>query len=387
MDESSVTDYSQDLYELGSDPSASLDEKIERTITIGRERLDLDYGILSYTGDGSYNVISSTIQSGDYAAGSVHDLETTWCRHVVDDREVLMIADVGDSKYRDDVARDMTGLQSYIGAPIRVDGETYGTLCFSGDEPRSSPFGEDERRFVELLTRWISYEIERAQHYQALDVQNERLTEFASVLTHDLRNPLSGARGYTELAAESVSDPESEYLETVLESLDRMDTLITETLSLAREGVDVGKREPVRLSVVTQRAWETVAPQAATLVVDNDRVIQADESQLRQLFKSLFHNVDEHCGSGVSVTVEGTPDGFAVEDTGSGLPDKIADSLFGGDYGQGQRGLGLLIIEQVASGHGWNGTVETSDTGTRFEFSGVGVVTDPSHAGAGSPGP
>jgi signal transduction histidine kinase len=379
MNDTEVRDYFQDLYQLGSDSSASLEEKIEQAITIGRDRLDVDYGVLSYTGSGDYEVIGSTIKSGDYSEGSVHELDTTWCRHVVDDREMLMIANASESAYSEDIARDVTGLQCYIGAPIEVDGDIYGTLCFSGEQPRPADFGSNEQHFVELLTRWIGYEIERTRHYRALDAQNERLNEFAGMLAHDLRNPLTGARGYTELAAESVSEPEAGYLETVLESLDRMETLITETLSLAREGADVGEREPVQLSTVARRAWETVSPQTANLEVTDDRVVQADRSRLRQLFENLFRNVDEHCGDSVSVTVEGTTDGFAVEDSGPGLPDEIAESLFGGEYGNGRRGLGLLIIERVVSGHGWKGSVESDETGTRFEFSGIGVVTDPRH--------
>ncbi|QSG16178.1 GAF domain-containing sensor histidine kinase [Halapricum desulfuricans] len=377
MTDAEVRDYFQDLYRLGSDTSASLEEKIEQAITIGRDRLDVDYGVLSHTGSGDYEVIGSTIQSGQYAAGSTHDLETTWCRHVVSDDETLVISDAGDSPYSDDIARDVTGLQCYVGASIVVDGDTYGTLCFSGDEPRPSAFGAEEKQFVELLTQWIGHEIERERHYRALDAQNERLNEFAGVLAHDLRNPLTGARGYTELAAESVSGPESDYLQTALDSLDRMETLITETLTLAKEGADVGEREPVQLSSVARVAWETVSPTTATLEISNDRTVQADRSRLRQLFENLFRNVEEHCDAGVVVTVEGTQDGFAVEDTGPGLPEEIAESLFGGAYGKGRRGLGLLIVERVASGHGWNGSVESDKTRTRFEFSGVGVVTDP----------
>jgi len=377
MSEQEVRDYFRDLYELGVDESASLDEKVERAITVGRDRLDVDYGVLSYTGAGEYEVIGSTIQSGDYMTGSVHDLETTWCRHVVGQRELVVITDADDSAYSDDIARDVTGLQCYIGAPIIVDGDAYGTLCFSGEEPRSEPFTEDEQRFVELLTQWISHEIERERHYQALDAQNERLNEFAGLLAHDLRNPLTSARGYTELAAQTTTDPEAEYLEIVDDSLDRMETLITDTLALAREGADVGEREQVQLSTVARAAWDIVEPEAATIEIVDDRPIRADSSRLQQLFENLFRNVDEHCGADVTVTVEGTDDGFAVEDTGPGLPPGIVDSLFGGAYGDGRQGLGLLIVERVVSGHGWGGSVHSTDDGTRFVFSDIGIVTDP----------
>lgn len=375
MEESDTANYFRDLYELGADPSMSLEEKIDRAITIGRERLDVPYGVLSYTGSGEYEIIDSSFSSGAYVAGSVHDLETTWCRHVVGDREPLAVSNAGESAYEDDIAREVTNLQCYIGAPILIDGEAYGTLCYSGEEPRSAEFTDDEKRFVQLLTRWIAHELEREKHYRALDRQNERLNEFAGVLAHDLRNPLTSARGYTELVSESVSEPEATHLQTALEAIDRMEELIGETLALARKGGDVGEREPVELGTVARIAWDTVDPANATLVVQQDRTVLADESRLRQLFENLFRNVAEHCGAGVTVTVRGTDDGFVVADDGPGLPPGIANSLFEEELEPSSLGLGLLIIERVVTGHGWDATVET-DEGARFEFTGVGTVTE-----------
>lgn len=375
MAESEATNYFRDLYELGAEPSLSLSEKIERAINLGRDRLGVPYGVLSYTGSGDYEIVDSTFSEGDYVAGSVHDIETTWCRHVVADGELLAIANARESTYSEDIAREVTGLQCYIGAPILVDGETYGTLCYSGENPRETDFTDDEKRFVRLLTRWIGYELEREKHYQSLDAQNERLNEFAGVLTHDLRNPLTAARGYTELAAESVDEPEASYLQTALDALDRMETLIDKTLALARKGGDVGEREPVDLGGLARTAWQTVDPAEATLVVETDRLVMADKSRLLQLFENLFRNVDEHCGDGTTVSVRGTAEGFEVADDGPGLPKDIADALFGGDFESARPGLGLVIVERVVSGHGWDGHVEVRD-GTTFVFSGVGAVTE-----------
>jgi len=369
-----TTNYFRDLYELGADPSLSLEERIRRTITVGRDRLDVPYGVLSYTGSGEYEIVDSTFSEGSYVAGSTHDLDRQWCSHVVADRDLLAIADADESQYEDDIAREATGLRCYIGAPVVVDGETYGTLCFSGEQPREQPFDEDERQFVRLLTRWLSRELEREKHYEMLDAQNNRLDEFAGLLAHDLRNPLTSARGYTELVSESVDEPEAGYLETALDGLDRMETLISETLALAREGVDVGEREPVELGAVARSAWEIVAPADATLTVAADRTLLADESRLRQLFENLFRNVDEHCRAGTTVTVEGTGEGFVVADDGPGLPEDVAASLFGDDIEQSRLGFGLLIVERVVSGHGWDGRVDI-DGGTRYTFSGVGTVT------------
>ena len=376
MEQSSATEYFRDLYELGADPSLSLEEKIARTITVGRDRLDVSGGLLSHVDDGDYEIIDSTVSSGDYVAGSVHDLDEQWCRHVVSDRRVLAVVDADDSPLRDDRAREATDVRCYVGAPVLVDGETYGTLCFFDETPRETDFTDDERRFVRLLTRWIGYELERERHHRALDRQNERLDEFAGVLTHDLRTPLTSVRGYTELVLESdaISESDAEDLRQVLDAADRMETLISETLALARNGTDVGERTPVGLGAVARDAWATVDPEIATLVVESDRELLADGSQLRQLFENLFRNVDEHCGPETTVTVRGTDDGFVVADDGPGLPADVADSTFDGDYDSSR--LGLSIVERVVSGHGWQGEI-TVDDGTRFTFSGVGTVADP----------
>lgn len=367
--------YFQDLYELGADRSLSLEEKIDRAITIGRDRLGLAYGVLSYTAAGEYEVVDSTIESGEYAAGTVYELEETWCRHVVDNREIVVVADADASRYADDIARASTGLQCYIGAPILVDGETYGTLCYSDETPRSRDFDENERQFVQLLTQWIGYEIEREKHYQTVEAQNKRLNEFAGVLAHDIRNPLTAAIGYTEYAMETAPDQIATHLETVLRSLDRIEALITNTLSLAREGADVGEREPVALESVAREAWEMVSPANASLSVVEPYTLMADESRLKQLFENLFRNVAEHCGDDVTVTVRGTDTGFEVLNDGPELPESVADSLFQDSFGADRTGLGLLIVERVVSGHGWDGKIESTPEETRFIFSGVGKAT------------
>ncbi|TKX82710.1 histidine kinase, partial [Halorubrum sp. SS5] len=65
------------------------DERLRKAIDVGREYLGVDNGVLSYTGEGRYEVVETNIQSGPYAQGGVVDLEGTWCRHVVESGEPL----------------------------------------------------------------------------------------------------------------------------------------------------------------------------------------------------------------------------------------------------------------------------------------------------------
>lgn len=377
---SDESDYFRDLCSLYIDSSLTLNEKIEQAIKIGRERLEIQYGVLSYTAEGEYEVMDSSIETGDYAAGTVYNLDETWCRHVVNENDMIIISDADNSEFATDIAREATGLQCYIGAPIEIDGEIYGTLCYSDDSPREHDFNEADKRFVEMLTQWISYEIAQKKHYQTIENQNERLDEFAGILAHDIRNPLSGAIGFTEFALETAPDTIVDHLERIRDSLNRIEDLITDTLSLAREGSDVGKREPVDLESIAETTWETVSPSNATLTISNTRTLIADESRLKQLFENLFRNVEEHCGDDVSVTVRGTDDGFEVINDGPEMPEPISSSLFGGSFGSERPGLGLLIVERIVSGHGWTGKVESTQQETKFRFSGLGKATKAAEA-------
>ncbi len=365
--------YFEDLYRLVSDRESTLDEKIDRAIEIGRERLGVENGVVTYTGDGNYEILDTNISTGKYTPGSVTDLETTWCRHVVADREPLAFGDVTETAYEDDIAKKETGLHCYIGAPLIVDGEAYGTLCYSCEAPQSDFTGE-EKQFVRLLAEWISYEIERTKHYRELRAQNERLDDFTGVIAHDLRNPLMGAMGYLELALDNASEEQLENLMVVDESLERMESMISELLTITRQGSDVGERTAVSLQSVARDVWEAVSSGEATLVVETDMTIYADETRLRQLLERLFENAIEHCHPDVSVRVTEVEGGFAVADDGPGISEDLADALFSvTDESDVRPGFGLLIVERIVSGHDWQGSVETGDDGTRFVFTGIEV--------------
>ncbi|WP_199712283.1 MULTISPECIES: GAF domain-containing sensor histidine kinase [unclassified Halorubrum] len=357
------------------------DERLRKAIDVGREYLGVDNGVLSYTGEGRYEVVETSIESGPYARGGVVDLDGTWCRHVVRAGETLGFADANDSEYRDDPALETTGLRCYVGAAVTVDGETYGTLCFFDAEPRDDPITDTERDFVAVLAEWVGSELERQKHYAELREQNERLDEFAGIVAHDLRNPLSGAIGFTELAQEHVSGQAAEFLDRVRGALDRMESMIAECLMLAKEGTDVGERTRVDLDEVVREAWDTVRTRNATLSVDvaSDAAILADEMRLRRLFENLFRNCVEHGGPDVAVTVTGDDEGFAVADDGPGLPEDVERALTAADAENIKSfGLGLLVVQRVVSGHGWDLAVDSGPDGTRFAVRDVNAA-EPVH--------
>ncbi|MBX0287664.1 hypothetical protein EGH22_15120 [Halomicroarcula sp. F28] len=210
---------------------------------------------------------------------------------------------------------------------------------------------------------------EQEQRKRALETQNERLEEFTGVVSHDLRNPLQVIDSRIELARQT---GDLSHLEDAGEATRRMEELLEDLLDLAREGQVLDETDEVDLADCARRGWESVDAPEASLAVETERVVVADESRLRQVFENLFRNAIEHGGDDVTVTVADTDDGFVVADDGPGIPPEERDSVFdlGVTSSTDGTGFGLAIVERVVAAHGWSVTAsESGSGGARFDVS------------------
>jgi len=281
----------------------------------------------------------------------------------------LALSDAPAEGRRDDPAFETHGLHCYHGTTIAVDDDLYGTVCFVSEAPRERPFSELETTFAELLARMLERELERRQSTATI----ERYEEFASVLSHDLRNPLNVAQGRAELER---NERDSENLAVAVRSLDRIESIIASVLRVAREGRDVETASTVSLSALADRCWEAIDSGDATLLVDDNFTFRADSERVRSVFENLFRNAVEHGGDGVTIRVGPLDDdeGFYVEDDGPGIPESVRETVFDPGYTTGREGvgLGLSIVESAVEAHGWQiEATESTIGGARFEISGI----------------
>ena len=212
---------------------------------------------------------------------------------------------------------------------------------------------------------------ERKAKTAELARQNERLDQFASVVSHDLRNPLNVAEGQLELAEKEC---DSTHLRVVAEAHDRMETLIEDLLTLAQTGVQTSGLETVDLSEMVTDCWKTVETKDAVLHTETELSIPADPNRLRQLLENLFRNAVEHGGPSVTIRVGDLEDmtGFYISDDGPGIAEADQQNVFEAGYSTAQEGtgLGLNIVQTVAEGHGWDIEISESKTGgARFDIS------------------
>jgi PAS domain S-box-containing protein len=217
---------------------------------------------------------------------------------------------------------------------------------------------------------------DRVERERELKQQNERLDEFASVISHDLRNPLNVAQGRTALLAEGT---ESEHLDVIERALDRMEAIVEDTLTLARQGDTVSDRNRIRMTDLLGQCWKMVDAGDATLELDDEFAVEGDRDRLRHVFENLFRNAVEHGGEGVTVRVGRTDDdGFYVEDDGVGVPADARAAVFepGHSSASDGTGFGLTIVKRIVEAHEWNLRVTGGrDGGARFEVTGVDSVS------------
>ncbi len=223
--------------------------------------------------------------------------------------------------------------------------------------------------------------IKRQGEVSALRRQTERLEKFASVIAHDLKSPLSVAQGRLDLAGAADEDAPENLSEAAL-ALDRMELLLDDLTTLAREGTTVRETSAVELEPVAQEVWElTLTFDAQLSFVDPPR-IAADQTRLEQLLLNLFQNAIDHAGTDVHVEVGSLPedDGFYIADDGPGIPAEDRNRVFDSGYTTAENGsgFGLETVRRVAEAHGWSVIATESDEGgARIEIRDVELLPRP----------
>lgn len=217
---------------------------------------------------------------------------------------------------------------------------------------------------------------ERKEYERQLEQHVDRLNEFASVLTHDLRNPLTVAKGHLPIVADALDETEHEHIEAIDQSLNRIDEIIEDVLEITRTGLPVTEPEVTDVSALARRMWAGMEKGAVhpDLTLEEIPDVLVDPSLLERLLMNLFRNAVEHGGKEVVVRVGALDDGFYIEDDGPGIPPEERERIF--DWKHTTKadgsGIGLKSVEQIVHAHDWAIDVTESDEGgARFEITGV----------------
>jgi signal transduction histidine kinase len=210
----------------------------------------------------------------------------------------------------------------------------------------------------------------------------ERQERFLHDASHELRTPVTIARGHLELLRRE--HPESPELEVALDELGRMERIVERLLLLAKSEQRGFAFEEIDLEAFLSDLfirWSEVAPRAWRLEVDVAGRLLADPEALRNALDALLENAVKYTDPGDAVELAARADGvggFVIEvsDSGSGVPPEALPHIFdrwaradgARTRERGGAGLGLAIVAAVARAHGGRCSVKPLPRGTVFRL-------------------
>ncbi|MCY1141108.1 ATP-binding protein [Actinoplanes sp. Pm04-4] len=302
------------------------------------------------------------VRRGEGLAGHIWASDSElWLPEVLDDpRTVLRAAQVRAA-----------GLHSAIGVPVRSDDRVLGVLLFFTAVPLEPD--PDVLDLLDGVCAHLGRHMERRRAEElALELARVK-DELVGMVSHELRNPLSAIRSYSEtLLDDPALTGEQRHLAEVIDRRStHMQHLVDDLLDLARleagqMSIDPQPLSAARLIRETVQAQRPAAEaKQLTVTVDAPRhlPVLADPVRLRQVLDNLVSNAVKYTPEGGAVTVTARLTGdvvIEVADTGIGVPPgehhRLFDRFFRASNavrkGTKGTGLGLAITKAIVDAHG-----------------------------------
>lgn len=289
-----------------------------------------------------------------------------------------------DARFADNpfVTGVIAHVRFYASSPlVTPTGVPIGTLCvFDEDTGDLTPEKSDG---LKLLADQVVDVLELRRMTRELGQSNEQLENFASQVSHDLRNPLTALSGFIELAADSpelADAPRAAYALARAESAaSRMARMISDLLDYARIGGARPRRQELDVAEIVHAVAEdldtTIAETRASVTVTGDARPLGDPTLMRVLLQNLIANALKFTAAAgrdprVDVHVDRLYAGWriSVDDNGPGVPpdqrERVFDLMERGDPGEVPGlGIGLSTCRRIVEAHGGRIRIEESPSG------------------------
>jgi signal transduction histidine kinase len=298
------------------------------------------------------------------------------------------------------IGRILVDSHRQMAVPIRRDVEVIGVIMLESKSP--DPFPSETIEFLSRLSDHAAIAIANARLYGEVESANLAKSKFVSFVAHELKNPMSSIKGYTELIAKglagSVNETQASFLATIRSNVDRMNTIVSDLNDLTKIQVGSLRLEyqsiaiPDTVDEVVRSLRSQIEEKEQTLVLKlsaNLPRVWADPIRLAQILTNLVSNAHKYTAKGGIITLgadrlddqTGFPGGLEVvhiwvQDTGIGIPledqDQIFQQYFRTDISKESAsgtGLGLNISKSLVEMQGGRIWFESElNQGSTFHF-------------------
>lgn len=181
------------LIEVQAAVDLSLQERLERMLAMGSQRFMLEMGMLGRVDGDRIEIVAACYPPTSLFKlfpGDALNLSHTYDAYTLGEQSTLCIKSAAQSEvWQTHKAYQVRKLHAYIGTPIFLGSEVYGTLSFSSHSPRDTPFKDSDRQLLTLMAQWIGGEIERDNAQTAFRAEYQR-TVLLGQITREIRQSL-----------------------------------------------------------------------------------------------------------------------------------------------------------------------------------------------------
>ncbi len=228
----------------------------------------------------------------------------------------------------------------------------------------------------------IRKDITDRKKVEEMILRSEKLAligELAAGVAHEIRNPLTSLRGYTEfLKDETTEEEKQQYFDILLDEIERIDFIVSEFMLLAKP--KVLKFNSKNINAILSQTITFLKTEAKykkvlieTELEQKDLIVQCDENQLKQVFLNLIKNAIEAMPNGGVLAITSKLVGNSViiefKDQGVGIPKEKLEKLGEPFYSTKEHGngLGLMVCFKIINDHKGEVKVESEEkVGTTF---------------------
>ncbi len=279
--------------------------------------------------------------------------------------------------------------------PLVARGRAFGVVTF-GMSDSGRRYTDDDLHLASEVTHRAAVSIDNAHlYYEAQEAARAR-EEFVSLVSHELKTPLTVIKGYIQVLERYLNKPEWEH-ERIITTRERLFTQVTRLELLVSDILDVSRMQRGRLDL--NLTPDTDLVELAQLVADrfddaierrpdHEMIVHAsgpvrgqwDPLRLDQVFSNLLSNALKYSPDGgpieVSIQADQHDATVRIEDQGVGISDEEQARLFqpfqrgaAASRGISGTGLGLYITRQIIEQHGGSISVSSAPgESTTFTF-------------------
>jgi signal transduction histidine kinase len=307
------------------------------------------------------------------------------------------VARTGEAALVIDVTQDpdyveaAEGMCSQLSVPIIREGEVIGVISLEGRD--AATFGEQDLAFMQRLADHIAIAMTNARLYADVKAANEAKSEFVSIVSHELKIPMTSIKGYAKLlqmGTGDITEQQRSFLSIISSNVDHMDVLVQDLLDISR--IETGRMklelQPVRLAAIVDEVvrlmhheFETRQQTLSVNVPTDLPPVRADRARLAQVLTNLLGNAYKYTPEGGAISVRAEIQAetvlCSVGDTGIGISSQDQEKLFEKFFRADNEfvrslkgtGLGLSIARSIVELQGGQIWVESElGRGSVFNF-------------------